>query len=103
MLGTLSSTRGGKLCILERRKTYLRISKAFVSPRVVRRGLATVTDTPVRRYGGLKDQVCITCLFIIGLCCVALQDRIFTNAYCKHDHGIKGAMVREEQVETRTC
>ncbi len=30
----------------------------------------------MRRYGGLKDQ-----------------DRIFTNAYCRHDHGIKGAMV----------
>jgi len=41
------------------------------------RNLATVPDTPVRRYGGLKDQ-----------------DRIFTNAYLRHDHGIKGAMVR---------
>jgi len=41
-----------------------------------RRGLATVADPPVRRYGGLKDQ-----------------DRIFTNAYCRHDHGIKGALV----------
>ena len=41
-----------------------------------RRNLATVQDTPVRRYGGLKDQ-----------------DRIFTNAYLRHDHGIKGAMV----------
>ena len=29
---------------------------------------------PVRRYSRLKDQ-----------------DRIFTNAYCRHDHGIKGA------------
>ena len=42
-----------------------------------RRSFATVQDTPVRRYGGLKDQ-----------------DRIFTNAYCRHDHGIKGATVR---------
>lgn len=42
----------------------------------IRRGLATVADPPVRRYGGLKDQ-----------------DRIFTNAYCRHDHGIKGALV----------
>jgi hypothetical protein len=42
-----------------------------------RRTLATVQDTPVRRYGGLKDQ-----------------DRIFTNAYLRHDHGIKGALVR---------
>jgi len=41
------------------------------------RSLATATaEVPVRRYGGLKDQ-----------------DRIFTNAYCRHDHGIKGAMV----------
>lgn len=42
----------------------------------LKRGLATVADPPVRRYGGLKDQ-----------------DRIFTNAYCRHDHGIKGALV----------
>lgn len=42
----------------------------------LRRSFATVQDTPVRRYGGLKDQ-----------------DRIFTNAYCRHDHGIKGAEV----------
>jgi hypothetical protein len=41
------------------------------------RSLATVAETPVRRYGGLKDQ-----------------DRIFTNAYCRHDHGLKGAKVR---------
>ena len=34
-----------------------------------------VHDTPVRRYGGLKDQ-----------------DRTFTNAHCRHDHGIKDAM-----------
>ena len=40
------------------------------------RSLATVADPPVRRYGGLKDQ-----------------DRIFTNLYCRHDHGIKGALV----------
>jgi NADH dehydrogenase (ubiquinone) flavoprotein 1 len=44
------------------------------------RGYATVQDTPVRRYGGLKDQ-----------------DRIFTNAYCRHDHGIKGAQVSSMQ------
>jgi hypothetical protein len=42
-----------------------------------RRNLATVQNTPVRRYGGLKDQ-----------------DRIFTNAYLRHDHSIKGALVR---------
>ena len=43
----------------------------------LRRSFATVQDPPVRHYGGLKDQ-----------------DRIFTNAYCRHDHGIKGAQVR---------
>lgn len=43
--------------------------------RVVR-SFATVADPPVRRYGGLKDQ-----------------DRIFQNAYCRHDHGLKGAQV----------
>jgi NADH dehydrogenase (ubiquinone) flavoprotein 1 len=41
-----------------------------------KRSFATVQDTPVRRYGGLKDQ-----------------DRIFTNVHSRHDHGIKGAMV----------
>lgn len=45
--------------------------------RPLRRSFATVHDPPVRRYGGLKDQ-----------------DRIFTNAYCRHDHGLKGAQVR---------
>lgn len=40
------------------------------------RTFATAVDPPVRRYGGLKDQ-----------------DRIFTNAYCRHDHGLKGAKV----------
>jgi NADH dehydrogenase (ubiquinone) flavoprotein 1 len=40
------------------------------------RTFATVADPPVRRYGGLKDQ-----------------DRIFTNAYCRHDFGLKGAKV----------
>ena len=50
-----------------------------------RRSLATVQSGPtpgqeaaVRKtgHGGLRDQ-----------------DRIFTNAYMRHDHGIKGAMV----------
>ena len=40
----------------------------------LRRSFATVQDTPVRRYGGFKDQ-----------------DRIFTNAYCRRDHDINGA------------
>lgn len=50
------------------------ISRPFKAK--LRRSFATVQDPPVRRYGGLRDQ-----------------DRIFTNAYCRHDHGIKGAMV----------
>ncbi|KAJ3812141.1 hypothetical protein F5876DRAFT_87908 [Lentinula aff. lateritia] len=49
-----------------------------------RRSFATVTDTPVRRYGGLKDQ-----------------DRIFTNAFCKHDHGITGAKSRGDWHRTK--
>lgn len=51
-------------------------SVAGVQRQALRRGFATVADPPVRRYGGLKDQ-----------------DRIFTNAYCRHDHGLKGAVV----------
>ncbi|TFK22006.1 NADH-ubiquinone oxidoreductase 51 kDa subunit [Coprinopsis marcescibilis] len=48
------------------------------------RSLATVADTPVRRYGGLKDQ-----------------DRIFTNAYLRHDHGLKGALSRGDWHRTK--
>jgi NADH dehydrogenase (ubiquinone) flavoprotein 1 len=48
------------------------------------RTLATVADPPVRHYGGLKDQ-----------------DRIFTNAYCRHDHGIKGAQARGDWHRTK--
>ncbi|KAG8742194.1 NADH dehydrogenase [ubiquinone] flavoprotein 1, mitochondrial [Ceratobasidium sp. 414] len=59
-----------------------------ILPRVVRplgqRTLATVADPPVRRYGGLKDQ-----------------DRIFTNAYCRHDHGLKGAQSRGDWHRTK--
>ena len=40
----------------------------------LRRSFAMAQDMPVRRYGGLKDQV-----------------RILTNAYCRHNHSIKGA------------
>lgn len=48
------------------------------------RSLATVADPPVRHYGGLKDQ-----------------DRIFTNLYCKHDHGLKGAQARGDWHKTK--
>lgn len=48
------------------------------------RSLATVADPPVRRYGGLKDQ-----------------DRIFTNLYMKHDHGLKGAQSRGDWHKTK--
>lgn len=57
------------------------------SPRTItaaRRSLATVSDAPVRHYGGLKDQ-----------------DRIFTNLFCKHDHGIKGALARGDWHKTK--
>lgn len=62
---------------------------SFVWPDVARpfraklrshRSFATVSDPPARRYGGLKDQ-----------------DRIFTNVYSRHDHGIKGAQVYLEE------
>jgi hypothetical protein len=49
---------------------------AAAATSATRRSLATVADPPVRRYGGLKDQ-----------------DRIFTNLFCRGDHGIKGAQV----------
>ncbi|KAL9934097.1 hypothetical protein V8E36_007179 [Tilletia maclaganii] len=48
------------------------------------RTLATVTDAPVRHYGGLKDQ-----------------DRIFTNAYMRHDHLLKGAKARGDWHRTK--
>lgn len=71
-------------CVLQRnalvKQTYhfiAGISRPFRAKLRTSRSLATVADPPVRRYGGLKDQ-----------------DRIFTNAFCRHDHGIKGAMVR---------
>ncbi|KAF4607852.1 NADH dehydrogenase [ubiquinone] flavoprotein 1, mitochondrial [Pleurotus pulmonarius] len=52
--------------------------------RLSARSFATVTDPPVRRYGGLKDQ-----------------DRIFTNVFCKHDHGLKGAQSRGDWHKTK--
>lgn len=63
--------------------TLAEISRPFRAK--LRRTFATVQDPPVRRYGGLKDQ-----------------DRIFTNAYCRHDHGLKGAMVSKPSW-TMTC
>ena len=48
------------------------------------RSLATVSDPPVRRYGGLKDQ-----------------DRIFTNLNSRHDHGLKGAKSRGDWHKTK--
>ncbi|OCF57115.1 NADH dehydrogenase [ubiquinone] flavoprotein 1, mitochondrial [Kwoniella mangroviensis CBS 10435] len=59
-------------------------SKASSSSRIAVRSLATVSDPPVRHYGGLKDQ-----------------DRIFTNLYCKHDHGLKGAQSRGDWHKTK--
>ncbi|KAJ7653309.1 hypothetical protein DFH06DRAFT_1093636 [Mycena polygramma] len=62
-----------------------RSSRAVLRAPVGRlRSFATVADPPVRRYGGLKDQ-----------------DRIFTNAYCRHDHGLKGAKSRGDWHRTK--
>ncbi|CAD6563905.1 MAG: NADH dehydrogenase [ubiquinone] flavoprotein 1, mitochondrial [Tremellales sp. Tagirdzhanova-0007] len=51
---------------------------------IASRSLATVSDPPVRRYGGLKDQ-----------------DRIFTNLNSRHDHGLKGAKSRGDWHKTK--
>jgi len=59
-------------------------NSTFPHPRIASRSLATVADPPVRRYGGLKDQ-----------------DRIFTNLYLKHDHGLKGAQSRGDWHKTK--
>ncbi|KAF8184220.1 hypothetical protein BJ912DRAFT_1023079 [Pholiota molesta] len=61
-----------------------KVARPFRAKLRTNRSLATVADPPVRRYGGLKDQ-----------------DRIFTNAYCRHDHGIKGAMSRGDWHRTK--
>ncbi|KAJ6475783.1 NADH-binding subunit of NADH:ubiquinone oxidoreductase [Mycena vitilis] len=62
-----------------------RSSRAVLRAPVGRlRSFATVADPPVRRYGGLKDQ-----------------DRIFTNAYCRHDHGLQGAKSRGDWHRTK--
>lgn len=65
-------------------RTRLAATTARAAAAPTRRSLATVADPPVRRYGGLKDQ-----------------DRIFTNAYCRHDHGIKGAQSRGDWHRTK--
>ncbi|KAG5641073.1 NADH-ubiquinone oxidoreductase 51 kDa subunit, mitochondrial precursor [Asterophora parasitica] len=60
------------------------MSRPFRAKLRLARSLATVADPPVRRYGGLKDQ-----------------DRIFTNVYCRHDHGLKGAQSRGDWHRTK--
>ncbi|KAH6907496.1 NADH-ubiquinone oxidoreductase 51 kDa subunit [Coprinopsis sp. MPI-PUGE-AT-0042] len=70
----------------------LRISSS--SSQTLLKTAATTAARPLRaklrnprwpsRYGGLKDQ-----------------DRIFTNAFCRHDHGIKGAMSRGDWHKTK--
>ncbi|KAJ9125378.1 NADH-ubiquinone oxidoreductase 51 kDa subunit, mitochondrial precursor [Naganishia vaughanmartiniae] len=57
---------------------------AAAATSATRRSLATVADPPVRRYGGLKDQ-----------------DRIFTNLFCRGDHGLKGAQSRGDWHKTK--
>ncbi|KAI5481859.1 hypothetical protein MNV49_000136 [Pseudohyphozyma bogoriensis] len=66
-----------------------RLAPSAVSRLPLRRSLATVQDTPAppprkTTFGGLRDQ-----------------DRIFTNAYMKHDHGIKGAQKRGDWHRTK--
>ena len=51
---------------------------------IASRSLATVSDPPVRHYGGLKDQ-----------------DRIFTNLNSRHDHGLNGAKARGDWHKTK--
>lgn len=63
-------------------RSILPIARPAVAASV--RGFATVTDTPVRHYGGLKDQ-----------------DRIFTNVFCKGDPYLKGAMARGDWHRTK--
>ncbi|CAE6346841.1 unnamed protein product [Rhizoctonia solani] len=60
-----------------------RLRPVTASARLVR-SFATVQEPPARTYGGLKDQ-----------------DRIFTNAYCRHDHGLKGAQSRGDWHRTK--
>ncbi|KAH8822581.1 NADH-ubiquinone oxidoreductase [Flagelloscypha sp. PMI_526] len=62
----------------------LKVTRLSAGRKAASRSFATVQDTPVRRYGGLKDQ-----------------DRIFTNAYCRHDHGLKGAQSRGDWHRTK--
>lgn len=69
---------------LSRASTLAHLRQARLAPAATfRRTLATVQDPPAppprkTTFGGLRDQ-----------------DRIFSNAYMKHDHGIKGAQVRD--------
>lgn len=68
----------------------LRRAPAAVRP--LTRSLATVVSAPApvstrkTTHGGLRDQ-----------------DRIFSNAYMKHDHGLKGAMVRPSASRIEIC
>jgi len=66
------------------RPALIRTLARNARPLPLNRSLATVADPPVRRYGGLKDQ-----------------DRIFTNLYMKHDHGLKGAQSRGDWHKTK--
>lgn len=65
-------------------KPVLTSARTFASSSAC--ALATPADvsTPVRHYGGLKDQ-----------------DRIFTNLYLRHDPGLKGAKARGDWYKTK--
>ncbi|PWN45694.1 putative NADH2 dehydrogenase flavo protein 1 [Ceraceosorus guamensis] len=59
-------------------------SAASVATSTAARGFATVQDAPKRSHGGLRDQ-----------------DRIFQNAYMRHDHTLKGAQARGDWHRTK--
>lgn len=61
-----------------------RSSTLLRTAHIASRSLATVSDPPVRHYGGLKDQ-----------------DRIFTNLGSRHDHGLKGSKSRGDWYKTK--
>jgi hypothetical protein len=70
-------------------ETYSELDRSTALLQPVQKSLhfATVAElqVSVRRYGCLKDQ-----------------DRIVTNAYCRHDHGLKGAKVRLKSIYALT-
>lgn len=59
MLPASGQARGKQRRLLYRYWMYKLFILALARPHIIRRTLATVTEPPVRRYGGLKDQASI--------------------------------------------